>query len=87
MQRMGVVAGCLSWSQEVGTERSGSGTDDGRRSNCVLGPVYVRMPLWEPESYLSCPGIRAVDPDPHFSLLNPGPGGKNFQIKTEKMQV
>ena len=30
---------------------------------------------------------RAVDPDPHsFSLLDPDPEWKFFQIKTEKMQ-
>ena len=32
---------------------------------------------------------KAVDPDPYwysFSFLYPDPGGKNFQIKIEKMQ-
>ena len=33
------------------------------------------------------PDIRAVDPDPHLiSGSDPDPGGKFFQIKTEKMQ-
>ena len=30
---------------------------------------------------------KTVDPDSHsFSLLDPDPGGKNFKIKTDKMQ-